>query len=156
MGHLHVDSALGSVKRDITEAAAYLFVDGPVSGFPPSDRWDTLKGEKLQGIINNAFRPGNVFVWFHGEPDIRSEFEAVIDILSEASGQNLCWLKDFIGKHPNEIIERAKKEWGRDKINLTREQIAFLENRGFMTQEQFFQALEKEDREGKVNQEPVG
>ena len=119
------------------EAMVYLYIDGPVDGFPADYGHDILnaKGEKAKELAEHILTDPIHEV----TQEIREKFGEVIDLLSATSGQDLSWLKQFIGKSRKDILE----EVGLRRVSLTPEQLAFLENKGFMTWEEW-RAAQKE------------
>lgn len=117
-------------------AMVHLFVDGSVNGFPIDlGPWEgnVPKGSKANNLADGMVSPAFVTT----REEVKKEFKAVIDLLTSASNIDLSWLKILIGKSRKEIEQEVEQE----RLKLSPQQLAFLENAGFKTREERLKAL---------------
>lgn len=114
------DSAFSHLQT----AALYLYVDGNVCGFPINTKGEIPEMKKAREIAGE---------FIDGKDDgIKAEFEEVLGILSEVSGEDLTWLKPHFGISTEQLKDKERA----GEIELTPEQLTFLRNGGFFTREE--------------------
>lgn len=64
---------------------------------------------------------------------LRTAFAETIDILTEASGHDLGWLKPLIDNTPNELMQKAMKR----TLAVSTEQLLFIIQQGFLSKNEF-------------------
>lgn len=113
-------------------AAALLYPDGPVNGFP-ANIVGLPTGKRLGKIIDG-------FLQENETSGLETAFEETIDIVSQVSGEDLSWLKPLIRYTRRELLEQAEA----GELQLTEDQINFIRNRGFLTRDEYMELWEEE------------